>query len=401
MHPPPSLEGVEIAVTGRLASMTRDDAVRAIEERGGRYVEIPSVTTDLLVVGSEGWPLQRDGRLTRALHHARELEQMGCEIRIVDEFEFLIEADLPEQQAGLRRLYTTEQLARILELPIARLRSFVRRGLVRPARVVRRLCYFDFTQVARARALVGLLEQGVTVQDIRRSIGRLERWLPDAASNALSQLALIERGRRLVVRLDDGSLVEPSGQLRFGFADDTIAAEAAALARPPALPVPPRRTGPQDAQDWFAVGLAAEDEGDLERAAEAYHLAQLANGPQPEISFNLGNALHGLDRIAEAAQRYAVAVELDPEYVEAWNNLGNALGELGRYDDAVAAYQRALALEPRYADAHFNLAETLQQLERFEDAERHWRAYLAESPHASDRAYVERMLRECTVRSQA
>lgn len=388
-----ALAGLEIAITGKLAAMTREEAITAIEQRGGRYVPLPGPTTDLLVVGSEGWPLQKDGHLTRSLQAAHQMEQRGHQLRIASEAEFLAEAALFDLRDELHRLYTTEQLARILELPVARLRGLVQRGLVRPQRVARRLCYFDFAEVARARALVGLLDRGATVQALRRSLVQLRHWLPDAA-NALAQLERMQRGSALVLRRDDGRIVEPDGQLRFDFGEVGPDRQPTIHSTRDAS-LPPRRTGPEDARLWFARGIACEDEGELEQALDAYHRAQLAAGAQPEICFNLGNVLHALGQTGAAAQRYQMAVELDPEYVEAWNNLGNALGELRRFDQAFTAYHSALALEPHYADAHYNLAETHQQIGRFAEAQHHWQAYLDEAPHAGDRSYVERMLREC------
>lgn len=388
-----TLSGKVIAITGKLASMTREEAVRLIEHAGGRYVAIPGADTHWLVVGIEGWPLRRDGKPTRSLERAHELERDGHSIRVLGEPEFLAAAGRPERGEDLTRLYTTEQLGRILDVPAVVIRRWVRHGLIRPRRVVRRLCWFDFREVASAKNLQQLLDAGITTARIRQSLEQLEARLPDARFS-LSQLENLERKGPLVVRLDDHTLTEPTGQLRFSFADE----------RPEVLHTPPsvRRdrfdTDARPAQEWFAAGVRAEDEGDPESAADAYQQALLQGGPQPETCFNLGNVLHVLGRTSEAVQRYLVAVELDPEYVEAWNNLGNALCELGRHDDAISAYRRAIRAEPAYADAHFNLAETLHSLGRFAEARPHWEAYLARVPNAAEAAYVQRMIRECEVR---
>lgn len=80
----------------------------------------------------------------------------------------------------------------------------------------------------------------------------------------------------------------------------------------------------QNPDSLFELGVSAEDNGDLRRAAQFYEKALLIGGPQEETSFNLGNVYYGLNRTSEAIQRYRQAVEIDPEYVEAWNNLGVA-----------------------------------------------------------------------------
>ena len=67
-------------------------------------------------------------------------------------------------------LYTTAQLARILDLTPARIRSWTRQGLIRPVKVVKRLCFFDFGQVASAKSLSRLTQAGVRPNRIRTSI---------------------------------------------------------------------------------------------------------------------------------------------------------------------------------------------------------------------------------------
>jgi tetratricopeptide (TPR) repeat protein len=359
----------EVAVTGRLASMTHDEAQQRIADAGGRWVAEPRPATAFLVVGEEGWPLREDGQLTRALQEAQRLQRFGGGPRIVSEREFL-ELLGADTDPGLHRLYTTVQLARILEVPPGRLRAWLRCGLIAPARTHRRLCFFDFAQVASAKALCALSARGASSARIRRSLEQLRAWLPQA-ERALLQIEAIERGGPLLVRLEDGRLAEPNGQLRLDFA-------AGREAREP-RPGPGPRV-PRTLEQWFERGIAAEEAGALEQAAEAYHEAMLAGGPQPEICFNLGNTLFGLGRTAEAAQRFAQATELDPEYVEAWNNLGNTLAEIGRTSEAVRAYERALAIEPRYADAHYNLAQTLSSAGDLAGACAHWRAYLLHDP---------------------
>ncbi len=267
------------------------------------------------------------------------------------------------------RLYTVQQLSRILGVSVARLRRWVRAGLIRPARTDKRLDYFDYSQVHEAKALVQMIERGATPRQIRRSLDELGQWLPDA-EHALSRLQAGDDGG-LVVRLAGGKVAEPSGQLRFDF--------------PPDEPARPTPTLLRSAESWFEQAAAAEDAGQLDDAVDAYHRSLLAGGARDpdraaETCFNLGNVLYRLERRHEAVQRYFQTVEFDPDYIEAWNNLGNALAETGRHDEAVRAFERALARSPDYADAHYNLADTLEQLGRRDDAREHWEAYLALDP---------------------
>ena len=360
-HREGALADLRVAITGRLASMGRDEAVRRIQEAGGSFVGAPDERTHLLVVGEGGPPLGEDGRLTAPLRTARELEAARTPLEILSEERFLSRLGLTSEREDLQRLFTTAQLARILEVPVHRIRTWVRHGLIVPVKTVRRLRLFDFPQVATARALARLASDGVTPVRIRRSLEELSSWLPEA-SRSLAQLEALEQGRGLFVRTPEGDLAETSGQLRLDFEEPADAPEVDA------------------GEFWFRRGIHLEDTERREEAVLAYAKALDPKAPRPEVAFNLGNCLHSLERFEEAAQCFALATEVDPEYVEAWNNLGNALAEEGRLAEAGEAYDRALGVEPEYADAHFNLAEALASEGRFEEARPHWAAYLEIDP---------------------
>ena len=267
----------------------------------------------------------------------------------------------PAGETAGEHLYTSSQLARILGIPQSRVRSWVRRGLIHPSRVSNRLGFFDFRQVARARSLHQLLRSGVSMHRIRAGLESLHSWSPGTAGILDLQA---DAGGSLLVRLQDGALAEPNGQLRLDFA---------------AAPPPPRALRGQTGTAWFEVGIRAEEDGRLLSALQAYDNELVTGGPRAEVFFNLGNTLYSLGRKLEAVHRFTQATEADPEYVEAWNNLGNALADT-RPDRAIAAYRRALAIEPGYADAHYNLAESFAQTGQPERAREHWRAYLRLAP---------------------
>jgi tetratricopeptide (TPR) repeat protein len=299
----------------------------------------------------------------------------------------------------------------------------VRHGLLRPARVVRRLLLFEFRQLATARVLARLGAAGVRPREIRESLERLGAWLPDREGGEAALAQLEALGRQLVVRTSEG-LAEPDGQLRLGFEEahgpghpSGAGGGAAALGpgrewgtstapareHPASAPRHPWRgsagraalapaleqsgasagrapPAPALAPDWFELGAEAEEAGRFEEAVEAYARAVRADPDRPEVRFNLANALYALERKADAVQALLAAVELDSEYVEAWNNLGNIMADVGEVDEACACFARALELEPCYADAHYNLAEVLANEGRYGPAREHWRAYLASDP---------------------
>jgi tetratricopeptide (TPR) repeat protein len=329
----------------------------------------------MLVVGREGSLLQSDGRITVNLRRARELQREGASIEILSERDFLRRLGLESREGDIHRFYTMAQLSRILDLPRDRIRLWMRVGLIRPVKVVHRLCYFDFHQVRDAKTLSDLSRAGVSLDRIRGSLEKLKNWMPDL-DHPIAQLDLIEREGRLLVRLEDGKLVEPSGQMVFdleGTKGEGSTADG-----------PEIRTadGPRTAEEWLDKALRDEEAGRLEEAELAYRHALFLGGPQPVLCFNLANVLYARDEKKRALERLYQAVEMDAEYVEAWNNLGNVLGDLHRLDEAVESYRMALRVAPDYADAHYNLGETLSALGRKAEARPHWLAYLKQDPHS-------------------
>ncbi len=190
------LEGLRVAITGRLASMTRPQAVRRLEAARATYVDELDEETDLLVVGQGGPPLGDGGRLTAKLVRVRDIKALGGDLRVISEAEYL--ALLGEGPEGvdreLRRLYTGQQLCRILGISAGSLRSWIRAGLIQPARTVHRLALFEFSEVAGARAILALKKRGVAMSEVRRSLEQLAAWLP-SATEALSSLPALDTGR--------------------------------------------------------------------------------------------------------------------------------------------------------------------------------------------------------------
>ncbi len=358
-----ALAGKEIALSGRLFSMSRAQAVQRILQAGGRAVREPGPATSILVAGNAQGHLDAQGEIERNLARFRQLKQQNAAILLLNEPEFLRLLGAQDELEDFSRLYTAEQVSRIAGAPLAEVRSWVRRGLLRPARLSHRLAWFDFQDILSARNLSRLTKAGVPASRIHRSLSEVAGWLPEGAK-ALGQLEAYANGLRL--RLPDGSRAEPSGQRLMDFQKPEEASRgerdsATPLRRPaePSFPASPAVAG----EDWFSQGLEAEERGELQAAAELYARA-LEAAAEPEIFFNLGNVLYELGREAQAAERYLQAVEADPEFAEAWNNLGNSLAAIGRLEDAIKAYRLALSLEPDYPEPRCNLATVLDRMGR-------------------------------------
>jgi tetratricopeptide (TPR) repeat protein len=359
------LRGQRVTFTGRLACLTRAQAAELVAAHGGRLVSVVSPRTAFVVMGQEGWPLRKDGRLSRKLEQARRLQREGAPLAILTEEEFLGRLGLASRTDGVRRLYTAAELTRLLRISRDRLRAWMQAGLIQPAKAEGDVVYFDFRQVSGAKTLSALAAAGATKERLLRSLRQLRAWMPEV-EQPLARLALSGPGGELLVRLENGQLAEPSGQLVFDFEAADGAAPAAALIC----------TEPAKAAGWFSLGWEHEQAGRLLEAVRAYRQALDVGGPDGETCFNLGNTLYRLGDKTGARACLLQAVALQPESAEAWNNLGTILEELRRWEESQAAYAKALAVDPGYGDAHYNLADLLEKMGRADEAVPHWRAYV-------------------------
>jgi hypothetical protein len=356
------LDQSRVALIGRFASLTHEELRGLVQDLGGRFDTFPMRDTKYLVVGEGQLPLDEDARPPRAIEKARRLQLLGCAIEILSEHEFFKRFGLIGPAEPVRRLYTIGQLAQILNVKRDAIRYWMRAGLICPVEIVHRLAFFDFVQVQSAKTLCDLTKRGVATSRIRASLERLRRWLPGLGSS-LSQLALLEDSGRLLLRCEDGGLVESSGQLHFDFPTDADTAS---------LPT----NGFRSADDMFDDALELHDSGHFAEAASAYLRAIEIDPADPVLFFNLANVRYEQGQLEDSAAAYLAATQRDPSYVEAWNALGCVFSQLGRSKEAIVAFRRAVDLLPTYGDAHFNLASELEIQGEFHAASEHWRRYL-------------------------
>lgn len=282
-------------------------------------------------------------------------------------------------EPDVQRHYTLAMLSALLKLPVATLRRWHRRGLIRPVQTVHRLAYFDFREVATSRRLAELAAAGIPPRQIERQLGALARLLPNI-ERPLAELSVVVEGKSLLFRQGEG-LIEAGGQWRFDFdaADESNVYDS--HASPAVLEMPPRAELASASVDQLLQWAAAlEEAGDLESAVGMYRAASAAGGPTAETCFQLAEVLYRLGETAAAIERYYMAVELDESFVEARANLGCLLTETGQTELALAALEGALAHHPDYADAHYHRARLLDELGRREEARPHWQSFLELSP---------------------
>jgi tetratricopeptide (TPR) repeat protein len=286
-----------------------------------------------------------------------------------------VSPDIEHEPAKIMRRYTPAMLAELLDVPVAAIRRWQRRGFLHACQTVRRLPYFDFAEVGIARHLTALLRAGCSLKTIDRKLAELARQVPDLA-RPLADPAVVVVGKQLFLRRGE-ELAEPGGQMLIDFeaVDEDIAAVEFASPNVVTFAESPISDLLQAAQDW-------EDQGELAEAVEAYRVALALEGPTAEGNFALADLLYRMGDLTAARERFYVAIELDEEYVEARANLGCVLAENGELELAVAAFEGALKFHPDYADVHFHLANALDRLERQGEAEAHWRRFLELAPES-------------------
>ncbi len=374
----------KVALVGKLAGMSRRDTKERLRAAGAVPVDLLDVSVDLAIVGEQDLVLSDAAAMAELFSGvAREAADQG-RLEVISETELWHRLGLIDTDQDIRRLYTPAMLAELLNVSVAIVRRWHRRGLITPVREVHKLPYFDYQEVTAARRISSLLAAGVPPRRLEQQLDRLRQWLPDA-ERSLAQLSIIVEGKHILLRQGDG-LVDTGGQLRLDFdATDDPSSEADDLVVDVADSEPmSRSTQPQPVgatpSELVEQAADCEDRGDLKSAAELYRAALVAGGPKAEICFLLAEALYRMGDIAGARERYYAAVELDEDLVEARNNLGCVLMETGETDLAMAAFEGALCHHEDYADAHYHLAEALDQLGSLEKAAAHWQAFLKLAP---------------------
>lgn len=375
------LEGRHVWFAGKLGGLSRREALQLVRQQGGvPHDEFDLGLVDLVVIGADELPLgDKEEVLPEAVREAAAHGQL----EVLSETSLWQRLGLVENEQNVRRLYTPAMLAQLLNVPLATIRRWHRRGLIVPVREVHRLPYFDFQEVATARRLAQLVAAGASPAAIEKKLAELARYVPDV-ERPLAQLSVIVEGRQLLLRQGEG-LVEPGGQRRFDFdaletVDALIDEVVQESAESVVLAFPQPQDQPLEPAELLRLAAQAEDDEQWDVAVDLYRAALAAGGPKAEVCFQLAEVLYRTGDLAGARERYYVAIELDEDYVEARANLGCLLVELGQPELAVAAFTGALLHHVEYPDAHYHLARTLDELGRLQEAEEHWRSFLRLAP---------------------
>ena len=385
VQPNELLLGCGVAFVGSLGGVTRQEAKRIVKRAGGVSCKLPDSKLNLVVLGADEMP---DGDPLDQLTADQRLAVEEGRIEVIDETQFWEKLGLVDAEQNVHRLYTPAMLAQLLEISVAKVRNWYRRGLLIPVREVHQLPYFNFQEISIARHLLQLTSAGASTGKIVRHLQELSERHPDV-DRPLSQLSVLVDGKQILIR-QGSELVEPGGQIRMDFEaletnqevqDDprTIDLTRFRLDR---LSEPGERAGDATAEELLSIAAQLEEQDQIEAAIEAYRSYLVGFGATFEVCFLLAELLYRVGDLNGARERYYMAIELNEGYVEARANLGCVLVELGDLELALAAFRGALRYHPDYPDVHFHIARTLDRLGEDHEAEQHWKTFLRLAPES-------------------
>jgi tetratricopeptide (TPR) repeat protein len=272
-------------------------------------------------------------------------------------------------------LFTGREVARLLGVSSARLRSLDQAKIVSPSGQRGKRRAYTFQDLIALRATRELLEHRVRLRDVARAIGALRHVLP-RVTRPLQELRIVGDGRRVVVRAEDGSFEPLTGQMLLDFQVQALRDDVVRVLRAEG-----GTTRARTAYDTYVQASALDEDPSTYDQAEELYKRAIHLDPSLSIAYtNLGNIRFRRGDEVGAERLYRRAIEVDPRQPEAHYNLGYVMLERGDARDAAAHFERALESDPRFADAHFNLAMAWERLGERSRARPHWKKYLELEP---------------------
>jgi tetratricopeptide (TPR) repeat protein len=296
--------------------------------------------------------------------------------------------------------YSAQEVAAMLGLPPARLRAYVRSGLLSEEQGEHGRRRFSFQDLLLLRTAEGLVAERIPPRRVVQALKKLREHLDrerggrvdlDADAGAtpirpLTGVPLSTDGDRIVAHEGSARWQPESGQVLLTFPDarpaDGHDDDDADHDRP--IPLSTRRgqagaaatvgTGEVSADDLYRIAGTLE-ETDPVNAVHTYRQALALDPGHADAHVNLGRLLHEAGELAEAERHYRATLGVRPDDATAAFNLAVAIEDQGRDDEALEQYERAITIDGRNADAHYNAARLYEKIGKYTAAIRHLRAY--------------------------
>jgi tetratricopeptide (TPR) repeat protein len=296
--------------------------------------------------------------------------------------------------------YSAQEVAAMLGLPPARLRAYVRSGLLSEEQGEHGRRRFSFQDLLLLRTAEGLVAERIPPRRVVQALKKLREHLdrerggrvdvdaadPGAAPiRPLTGVPLSTDGDRIVAHEGSARWQPESGQVLLTFPEVQPADGDGHADTDAPIPLSARRVGPTAATEPAEAGEVSADDlyriaGTLEEtdpvhAVHTYRQALALDPGHADAHVNLGRLLHEAGELAEAERHYRATLGLRPDDATAAFNLAVAIEDQGRDDEALEQYERAITIDGRNADAHYNAARLYEKIGKYTAAIRHLRAY--------------------------
>ena len=271
--------------------------------------------------------------------------------------------------------FSTREVAQATNLSPARVRAFVRRGLLSPRRGGNGALRFSFQDMAFLRTAGRLLGTDVSTRRTVAALTALHRQVTRRGDGgALAGLTLAANGNAVVLREDNALWDAETGQGHLDFVPRLARGHVVTIGRPaaPAGARAPRAAAGDelDSDDWYNLGLEFE-ETMPRKAPQAYRRAIDINPANADAHVNLGRLFQVQGNLKRAKRHYQMALHAIPGHQLALYNLGTIFDELDEPDTALGYYHQA----PDVPDSHYNTARIFEMRGDEVASRRHMRRY--------------------------
>jgi tetratricopeptide (TPR) repeat protein len=298
--------------------------------------------------------------------------------------------------------YGVREVAGLFALAEHRLRYWSQTGFIVPSLRREGRGLYSFRDLVAIKVAKALVDDGVSLRKIRRSLALLRANLP-GVDTSLARLRVRCDDDRVLVDEGERSFEADSGQLVLDFSIASLREQVASVVALPRRE--PTDDGPRTAHDWFRHGCEIDQEragapADLAGLAAARRAYETALGLDPGLAAawtNLGGLLAEIGDHEGAREHFEQALRCDPDQVEALCNLAELAMRDGDHESAITTYRHVLRTTPDWTEAHYGLARALLavggKLQALAHLERFCAAVAAIAPELRDPEMDERRLR--------
>ncbi len=119
---------------------------------------------------------------------------------------------------------------------------------------------------------------------------------------------------------------------------------------------------------WFTVGRLYEEEGNIEKALEAYDFVHAINPKFSEVLLEIARIYEDTFQYKKAIDYYSSYLESDPENCDVHYYIGNCYNMLDEWDYSLEHFHKSLNIEPFNAKVFHGMASVFYKKNLLEDA---------------------------------